>query len=78
MNFEELLKNIEQITQKIESGNISLDESVKLYEQAMKDCKECYSILNDAKGKIEILNKEYNELTNQENNNQSLNNNDER
>ena len=41
MKFEELIKNIEEITKKIESGNIGLDESIELYDKAMKDCKEC-------------------------------------
>ena len=66
MKFEELIKNIEEITKKIESGNIGLDESIELYEKAMKDCKECYNMLNNAKGKIEILNKEFAELKEQE------------
>lgn len=66
MKFEELIKNIEEITKKIESGNIGLDESIELYDKAMKDCKECYNMLNNAKGKIEILNKEFTELKTQE------------
>ena len=67
MKFEELIKNIEEITKKIESGSIGLDESIELYDKAMKDCKECYNMLNNAKGKIEILNKEFAELKAQEN-----------
>ena len=59
MKFEELIKKIEEATSKIESGKVGLDESIILYEQAMKDCKECYDILNTAKGKIEILNKDF-------------------
>ena len=63
MKFEELLKKIEEATAKIESGKVGIDESIALYEQAMKDCKQCYDILNTAKGKIEILNKEFCEDT---------------
>ena len=59
MKFEELIKKIEEATKKIESGQVGLDESIELYEQAMKNCKECYDILNTAKGKIEILNKDF-------------------
>ena len=66
MKFEELVKNIEETIAKIESGKVNLDESIELYEQAMKDCKQCYEILSSAKGKIEILNKEFCE-TNTEN-----------
>lgn len=67
MKFEELIKNIEDVAKKIESGNVSLDESIELYDKAMKDCKDCYNLLSNAKGKIEILNKEFSELKEQEN-----------
>lgn len=62
MNFEELLNNIEAITKQIESGTIGLDKSIELYDKAMKDCKQCYDLLKNAKGKIEILNEEFKEL----------------
>ena len=75
MKFEELMKNIETATTKIESGKVSLDESIQLYEQAMKDCKDCYDILNTAKGKIEILNKEFENIENQEKTNNITNEN---
>lgn len=66
MKFEELIKDIEEVVKKIESGSIGLDESIELYDKAMKDCKDCYNLLSTAKGKIEIINKEFAELKEQE------------
>lgn len=52
MSFEEALKELEEIAKKLESGECSLDESIKLYEQALTLSKECTQKLNDAKLKI--------------------------
>lgn len=52
MTFEEALLSLEEIAKKLESGKCSLDESVKLYEEAIKLSKECTEKLNNAKLKI--------------------------
>ena len=52
MTFEKALFSLEEIVKKLESGKCSLDESVKLYEEAIKLSKECTEKLNDAKLKI--------------------------
>lgn len=55
MTFEEALTSLEEIAKKLESGKCSLDESVSLYEEAIKLSKECSEKLNDAKLKITQL-----------------------
>ena len=35
LSFEENLKELEEIVEKLESGDIDLEKSVKLYEQGM-------------------------------------------
>ncbi len=54
-NYEEMMKELEQIAKDLESGNLSLDESVKKFEQGMEISKECSKILEDAEKKISIL-----------------------
>ena len=39
-NFEEMIENLEQIAKDLESGNLSLDESVKKFEEGMEISKE--------------------------------------
>lgn len=54
-NFEEMIENLEQIAKDLESGNLSLDDSVKKFEEGMEISKECSKILEDAEKKISIL-----------------------
>ena len=48
LNFEELIEKLENITNKLEKEQLSLDESVKLFEEGMNISKECNSKLEDA------------------------------
>jgi exodeoxyribonuclease VII small subunit len=54
-NFEELMVELEDITNKLESDKLTLDESVKLFEQGMKVSKECNQKLESAEKKITVL-----------------------
>lgn len=62
LNFEELMTKLEDITNKLEKEQLSLDESVKLFEDGMKISKECNSKLEDAEKKITILINENDEI----------------
>ena len=62
MNSDEKIKNLKDITEKIEDENISLDESLKLFNDGVELVKDCYKSLNEAKGKVTILKKEVEEL----------------
>ncbi len=55
LNFEDLMKKLEDITNKLEKESLSLDESVELFEQGMKISKECNSKLENAEKRITIL-----------------------
>lgn len=55
MTFEESLKRLEEITKKLEMGNISLDESVQLFEEGSKLKKHCETLLKDAQLKVEKI-----------------------
>lgn len=55
MEFENKVKELENIAAKLESGECTLDESVKLYERAMELTKECNKQLTNAKLKIDQL-----------------------
>ena len=55
MTFEEAIKQLEEIAEKIEKGNCTLDESIALYEKAMELTKICDTALKTAKLKITQL-----------------------
>lgn len=55
LSFEEAFVRLEQILEKMNSGAVGLDESLKLYEEADKLIAMCGKRLNDAERKIEML-----------------------
>ncbi len=57
LDFEELLAELEKITNKLENenSNLNLDESVKLFENGMIISKKCNEKLENAEKKISIL-----------------------
>lgn len=61
-NFEELMIKLEEITNKLEKEKLSLDESVKLFEEGMQISKKCNSKLEDAEKRITILINQDNEI----------------
>ena len=56
--FEESLKKLEETIQKLESGNCTLDESIKLFEDGMQYTAECRKALDDAEKRINELSNE--------------------
>ena len=55
MNFEETMKNLEEITAELEKGDLSLEESVKKFEEGMELSKKASKILEESEKKINIL-----------------------
>lgn len=55
LSFESALQRLEQILEKMNSGAVPLEESLKLYEEADQLIASCNKKLNDAEKKIEIL-----------------------
>ena len=55
-SFEEALKELESIVSKLEDDSITLEESVKLYEEGIKLSRFCSEILNQAELRIEQVN----------------------
>lgn len=64
-NFEDSMKNLERIATELENGNLSLDESVKKFEEGMKLAKQCNDILEQVEKKITILLEKNGELEEQ-------------
>lgn len=54
-SFEDLMKRLEEITNKLEKEQLTLDDSVKLFEEGINLSKKCNTKLEDAEKKITIL-----------------------
>ena len=62
-SFEKNLQKLELIVEKFESGEIGLEESVKLYEEGMKIKKICDNKLKDIEMQIKKIMIEDNKVT---------------
>lgn len=55
--FEEALAELETIVEKVEQGEIGLEESIEKYAQGMKLITHCRDILDQAEKRIETIHK---------------------
>ena len=53
--FEDDLKKLEEVVDRLERGDLTLDESVKLFEDGMKLSNACKAELDKAEGRIQLL-----------------------
>ena len=54
-SLEERLEALEQLTAKLESGQLSLDESIQAYTEGMKIALSCKKSLDDMTQKVETV-----------------------
>lgn len=55
ITFEQSLMRLESIVKELESGDVSLDESLALFEEGVKLSGVCSNLLKNAKQKVDIL-----------------------
>lgn len=53
--FEDCLKRLEEIVDRLEKGDLALEESLALFEEGMKLSNSCRGELEQAEGKVEML-----------------------
>ena len=61
-SFEQQLTALEKVVERLEQGELSLDESVRLFEQGMTLSAACKEELEAAEGKIQLLVERGNEV----------------
>ena len=54
-SFEEQIGALEKVVERLERGELSLDESVRLFEEGVTLSRACKEQLDAAEGKIEVL-----------------------
>jgi len=60
LSFEEAIEELEEITNKMEKGEIPLEKSIELYEKAKKLIKFCEDKLSNVEKRIKELKKDEN------------------
>jgi exodeoxyribonuclease VII small subunit len=53
--FEEHLTQLETVVERLEQGDLALDESVRLFEEGMKLSQACKEELERAEGRVQVL-----------------------
>lgn len=54
-HFEESLAELESLVERMESGEMSLEESLKAFEQGIKYTRDCQNALSKAEQKVQLL-----------------------
>ena len=63
--FEQSLNDLQVLVERLESGDLSLEESLATFEQGIALTRECQSALQDAEQRINILLEQNGTLTEQ-------------
>lgn len=58
MSYEQAVLRLDEIVDILEKNDITLDDSIKLFEEGTKLTAFCTEKLNNAKAKIIVMNKE--------------------
>jgi exodeoxyribonuclease VII small subunit len=65
VDFEQQLASLEGLVESLESGELSLEESLKSFEQGIKVARDCQAALKSAEQKVEVLMRQGDELVSQ-------------
>ncbi len=55
LSFEQALQGLTTMVEKLESGKLSLEESVKAFEEGVKLARQCEKLLDDAEQRLQVL-----------------------
>lgn len=55
VDFEQALDQLEELVEDMENGDLSLEDSLKAFEQGIKLTRECQSALSQAEQKVQML-----------------------
>jgi len=53
--FEDAMKELEDIVKRLESGDLSLEESLKIFEEGIALSRYCFKKLEEAEKRVSIL-----------------------
>jgi exodeoxyribonuclease VII small subunit len=55
LTFEEAMERLEEIVEKLEQGDVPLEESIELYQQGMRYSKLCHTKLQNVEKKMDLI-----------------------
>jgi exodeoxyribonuclease VII small subunit len=54
-SYEDMMAKLEDIVNNMDGDKLTLDESMKKYEEGIKLCSKIYKLLKEAEGKVSVL-----------------------
>lgn len=63
MDFEKNFQKLKLLIDRLEGENLGIEDSLKLYDEAIKLGKSCIDSLKESKGKLELLNKDLSKIS---------------
>jgi exodeoxyribonuclease VII small subunit len=54
-SYESMMVRLEEIVDIMDGNEVTLEQTMVIYEEGIKICNNLYKILNDTEGKIKIL-----------------------
>ena len=63
MDFEKYFQKLKVLVDRLEGENLGIEDSLKLYDEAIKLGKSCIDSLKESKGKLELLNKDLSKIS---------------
>jgi exodeoxyribonuclease VII small subunit len=55
LNFEKLLSRLEEIAEQLESGDLGLEESLKIFQEGVELSRQCTKFLNETETELKKL-----------------------
>lgn len=55
VNFEKKLDELEELVESLESGGLTLEDSLKAFEKGIRITRDCQEALNEAEQKVNLL-----------------------
>lgn len=62
-DFEQALEQLEELVEQMESGELTLEESLKSFEDGIKLTRDCQTALTQAEQKVQLLQEENGKLS---------------
>lgn len=62
MTYEQAIDELQKISDELESGKLTLDESVKLFEKSVELSKLCFEKVKQTDGQVLLIKKELDEI----------------
>lgn len=58
MGYEEAMQKLEKVVGRLETDEVSLEESLELFEQGVKLMQTCHQRLNEIESRVQLLTRE--------------------